>query len=51
MLRTLYAKIDQRKTVNKKLLRVCCKLAIFWTTMVFGANLIVKILKCRSDDH
>ena len=51
MLLTRYAQIDQKKTVNKTLVRVCCKLAIFWTTMGFGANFIVKTLKCRSDDR
>ena len=51
MLLTKYAQRDLTKTVNKRLVRVCCKLAIFWTTMGLGANFIVKTLKCRSDDH
>ena len=42
MLLAWYAKIDQKKTVNKRLVRVCCKLAIFWTTMGLGANFIGK---------
>ena len=44
-------KIDQKKTVNKTLVRVFCKLAIFWTTTGLGANFIGKTLKCGSDDH
>ena len=51
MLLTRYVQRDQRKTVNKRPVRVFCKLAIFWTTMGFGANFIVRTPKCRSDDH
>ena len=51
MLRSLYAKIDQRKTVNKRPLRVSCKLAIFWARIGSGGNFIVRAAKCRTDDQ
>ena len=51
MLLTLYAQIDQRKTVNKRPVRVFCKLAIFWAIMEFGAKFTVRAPKRRSDDQ
>ena len=51
MLRTRYAELGQRKTVNKRPLAEWFKLAIFWATMGIGANFIVRTLKCRYDDQ
>ena len=51
MLLTRYVQRDQRKTVNKRPVRVFCKLAIFWATMGFGVIFIVKTPKCRCDDN
>ena len=51
MLGTQYAKIEQRKTVNKRPVTVVCKLAIFWAKMGFGANFTVRAPKCRANDQ
>ena len=37
--------------MNKRPVRVFCKLAIFWVTMEFGANFTVRAPKRRSDDQ
>ena len=37
--------------MNKRPVTVFCKLAIFWPTMGFGVNFIVRTRKCRYDDQ